>query len=403
MTFGKEDMMYMTHRSEERGVALVTALLVVVLVGALILGVFATSLSDYRIGRNMLFQERALAAAEYGQNDVVRNWNTAWVTGTQPGNLTIQTPSVPGGGTDTVRLTRLNNTTFWMVSSGAVGSGVQTQGRRRTGIIVRLNTPTLNVLGAVTQRLTTTLTQSGSAYVSGVDSNPPWAGCGPTGPAVAGLALPDTNSSDFVHSSSGVNQGNPPILETPIANDTATYSQFGGITYTQLTSMANIIYAASSNASNVQPAILVDGTCDTSKKGTSAPNWGEPERSPPWTGNPAVQPACYNYFPVIWAKGKFQFSGGRGQGIILVDGDFIASGGTEFKGLIIVRGSFTTSGGGIKLMGAMFVKDSSTTKDVMSGSTVVQYSSCALSTVMAAVGLGNLAQPVRRRAWADMF
>ena len=217
------------------------------------------------------------------------------------------------------------------------------------------------------------------------------------------MALPDTNSSDFVHSSSGVNVGNPPILETPIANDTATYSQFGGITYTQLTSMANIIYAANANASNVQPAILVDGTCDTSKKGTSAPNWGEPERSPPWTGNPAVQPSCYNYFPVIWAKGKFQFSGGRGQGIMLVDGDFVASGGTEFKGLIIVRGSFTTSGGGIKLFGAMFVKDSSVNNDVMSGSTAVQYSSCALSTVMAAVGLGNLAQPVRRRAWADMF
>src|SRR5205823_8983477 len=159
------DIMRVTHRLDERGIALVTALLVVVLVGALIVGVFATSLSDYRIGRNMLFQERALAAAEYGQNDVVRNWNTSWVTAMQPGNVTIQTPSVPGGGTDTVRLTRLNGSTFWMVSSGAVGSGVQTQGRRRTGVIVRLNSPSLNVLGAVTQRLTHTLTQSGSAYV----------------------------------------------------------------------------------------------------------------------------------------------------------------------------------------------------------------------------------------------
>jgi len=119
--------------------------------------------------------------------------------------------------------------------------------------------------------------------------------------------------------------------------------------------------------------------------------------------DPAVVPACYNYFPVIWAKGKFTQSNGRGQGILLVDGDFVASGGGEFKGLIIVRGSFTTSGGGIKLFGAMFVRDSSVSNDVMSGSTVVQYSSCALQTVMAKVGLGNLAQPVRRRAWADMF
>src|SRR2546428_4420000 len=100
-------MIRLTDSLKEPGIALVTALLVVVLVGALILGVFATSLSDYRIGRNMLFQERALAAAEYGQNDVVRNWNTGWVTGMQPANVTIQTPSLPGGGTDTVRLTRL--------------------------------------------------------------------------------------------------------------------------------------------------------------------------------------------------------------------------------------------------------------------------------------------------------
>src|SRR5438067_10450225 len=118
--------MRMASKFDERGVALVTALVVILLIGALVAGVLPTSLSDYRIGRNMLFQERALAAAEYGQNDVVRNWNTSWVTGMQPGNVTIQTPSLPGGGTDTVRLTRLNNTTFWMVSSGAVGSGVQT-------------------------------------------------------------------------------------------------------------------------------------------------------------------------------------------------------------------------------------------------------------------------------------
>src|SRR6266487_6466711 len=171
-------MIRLTDALEESGLALVTALLVVVLVGALILGVFATSVSHYRIGRNLLFQEQALAGAEYGQNDVLRSWDTSWVHSMQPGNVAVR-PVVlagEGGGLDSVRVTRLDNTTFWLVSTGTVGSGVQTQARRRTGVIARLNTPYLAVKGAVTLRLTTSFKQGGQAYASGFDQNPPgWA------------------------------------------------------------------------------------------------------------------------------------------------------------------------------------------------------------------------------------
>ncbi|HYT70061.1 MAG TPA: hypothetical protein VEK78_01690, partial [Gemmatimonadales bacterium] len=222
--------MRVTHISGERGVALVTALLVVVLVGALILGVFATSMSDYRIGRNMLLQERALAAAEYGQNDVLLGWDSS-LTNLQAGNLAVRTRDVPGGGRDTVRVTRLNNTTFWLISSGFVGSG-QTQASRRTGLIVRLATANLNVPAAVTSRLTTKFTESGSAYVNGNDGSPPgWSSCGPLSAPVAGLAVPDSTAQNYVNQSSIPNEGTPPVLETPIANDTSTYTMFGGISY----------------------------------------------------------------------------------------------------------------------------------------------------------------------------
>jgi hypothetical protein len=403
MSFSGGRIVRVTQMSGERGVALVTALLVVVLVGALILGVFATSMSDYRIGRNMLMQERALAAAEYGQNDVLLNWNPAW-SQLQAGDTVVRTHNVPGGGRDTVRVTRLNNTTFWLISSGSVGSAFQTQARRRTGLIVRLTAANLNVPAAVTSRLTTKFTESGSAYVNGNDGSPPgWSSCGPLSAPVAGLAVPDSTAQNYVNSSSIPNQGTPPVLETPVASADSTYTKFGGVTYTELTQKATIIYAAGANASNVQPAVS-GGVCDKTKVGTSAPNWGEPERSPPWTGNPAVVPACYDYFPIIWAKGKFQFSGGRGQGIMLVDGDFVASGGAEFKGLVIVKGAMTTSGGGLKLQGALFTMGNTTTQNVMSGSTIIQFSSCALATVwQQALGLGSGAVPVVQRAWADMY
>ena len=119
-------MTRLTDSLKEPGLALVTALLVVVLVGALILGVFTTSVADYRISRNLLFQEQALAAAEYGQNDVLRSWDTSWVHTMQPGNVTVRPVTVLGGGLDSVRVTRLDNTTFWLVSTATVGSGVQT-------------------------------------------------------------------------------------------------------------------------------------------------------------------------------------------------------------------------------------------------------------------------------------
>src|SRR3989442_6813316 len=103
-------MTRLTDSLKEPGLALVTALLVVVLVGALILGVFTTSVADYRISRNLLFQEQALAAAEYGQNDVLRSWDTSWVHTIQPGNVTVRPVTVLGGGLDSVRVTRLDNT-----------------------------------------------------------------------------------------------------------------------------------------------------------------------------------------------------------------------------------------------------------------------------------------------------
>src|ERR1041385_8086618 len=109
-------MIRLTDGLREPGLALVTALLVLVLIGALILGVFATSVSDYRVGRNLLFQEQALAAAEYGQNDVLRSWDTSWVHTMQPGSVTVRPVMVLGGGLDTVRVTRVDNTTFWLVS-----------------------------------------------------------------------------------------------------------------------------------------------------------------------------------------------------------------------------------------------------------------------------------------------
>ena len=188
-----------------------------------------------------------------------------------------------------------------------------------------------------------------------------------------------------------------------MAADTATYSKFGGVTYQQLTAMANLVYTGGNTNAAPDPTANLGGTCDRA----NTQNWGEPERPPYSDAQHPVTPACYDYFPIIWVKGDLHLStgGSRGQGILLVDGDFAASGGAEFRGLVIVRKTFQTSGSGIKVFGALFVNDSSAANNAsnqLGGQSIIQYSSCTLAAVLLST-LSPYAKPVMQRSWADMF
>jgi hypothetical protein len=250
----------------------------------------------------------------------------------------------------------------------------------------------VNVTGALTTKVENKLTISGTATLSGTDVNPAGWDCPATGTSVAGLAAQDTTTSNYTNSSSVPISGSPPILETPVANDPNTYTSFGGYTYDSLKAMATKIYPAGYNASTTVPS-TVGGVCNTA----DTKNWGEPLWPP--SANVA---ACHSYFPIIWVQGNLAFSSGRGQGILLVDGDLNASGGTQFNGLVIVKGKLTSSGGGIKINGAVLIANPTAgANEDVSGSTGVQFSRCALTTALArAIPRPRLAP---QRAWADMY
>ena len=376
-----------------RGVALLTALLATVFISVMTVGVFSYAFANYREGRGLLSQERSLAAAEYGQFDVIRTWDSTY-TQLATGGTKLHVVTVPGGGGDSVRVTKLNATTYWISSTGSTGSSLGLGSRRRTGVILRANVATFSPIAALTTGLTNKLTQSGSAYVSGQDINPTGWTCPPVGAPTAGIAAPDTTNLNWTNSSSLPNVGPPRVLETPLAADSMTYRKFGGFTYDQLKAKANITFPGSSNGSSIQPTLL-SGVCN---KNTNK-NWGEPWRAP----TSGTVPLCQTYYPIIWAQGSFQFSGGRGQGIILVDGNFTASGGTEFAGLIIVKGAITTSGGGIKLRGAILSQGTTGNQNTMSGSTVIQLSRCALAAVFSSLGAGSGVAPLKQRSWGDLY
>jgi len=151
-------------RESERGVALLAALGAIVLIGVIIAGGLFSVTQDSRISDNALRQSRATSTAELGLNRIVAEWNLAFnrrVTG----DTMKRSYTASGGGVANVVVTRLNGPFFWVVSEGLSGTTRSTfLARRRYGLLLRLDTPQMNFLGAITTQGTTTI--NGNATVT---------------------------------------------------------------------------------------------------------------------------------------------------------------------------------------------------------------------------------------------
>jgi hypothetical protein len=115
---------------------------------------------------------------------------------------------------------------------------------------------------------------------------------------------------------------------------------------------------------------------------------------------PASVPGCSGYFPIIYVNGDLQATGGYGQGILIVNGDLEVQAGSQFFGPVIVKGTITTQGTGGHFNGGVLAANINLDQDVILGSAVVTYSSCALAKAMQANSPGRL---LRQRAFVDLF
>ena len=393
-------------RSRE-GFALAVSLAAIVVIGALIAGAFWTSMQHYRSTRNSLAHERALNAAEFGQNWVLANWNSAAAKKMLMGDTVSYSPAVPGGvGAAEVRMTRLNMNTYWVVSEGTsgAGEGPLLQSRARTNVILRLDTPNIYLTGALTSA--GSYGQSGNAKLYGDDVNPPgWSDC--PAPGAAKPTVVNDNPATEIAVTEASNCGGSPCLVTSaspkIGTDAKaglaeTYDNFGGMSWDSLTTLAQVkypskVFAPGTSLSGIEPT-LTGASCNTS----SSTNWGEPT-----TGT--AYAACRDYYPIIWAKGtpgtdEFRINNLRGQGIMLVESDLKIVGNFEFTGLVIVKGKAAMQGtsGNVKITGGMMIAGSGSS---FSGNASVQYSSCALSQVLAQQDPAPV--PVASRSWGDMY
>ena len=362
--------------------ALPMALAAMVIIGGLIAASVYVSTQDYRIASNTARESQAIAVSEYGLNRVLQDWQPSYNLSMVAGDTLKRTYTL-NGGTANVSVIRLPGSFFWLTSEATTG-GMGQEARRRYGSLLRINTPNVKFLGAVTAAGNVTV--SGNVTVNGNDVSPSgWTNC-PTLASIPGATITPT-ATVTIHGSVSVT-GNPTYTTNATAGDTNTYFNYGTSTYSSLVALANITLPAG-NYNGMAP--IVSGTnCVTS----STNNWGDPVRH-----SPAAP--CEKYFPIIHVTGNLQVSNGTGQGILLVDGDLTKAGNFTFYGLVIARGTIHASGSNNGVTGAEMAASIDEGDAVtLSGSTSIQYSSCVLSNTFA--GVSSLV-PVKQRAWVDMY
>jgi hypothetical protein len=367
------------------GMALAMAMFAIVVIGALIAGAFFASTQDFRIGRNSLVAQRAFLAAEFGLNKTMAEWDTKLNLGIKTGKDSLLNYTFADGGSAVVRITRINDYTYWLVSEGLAGTtSPETATRRRTSTVLRLAYPAVKVGGAVT--LAGGGSVKGSTQIFGTNKAPVGWDCADyPGRDTTAVAYAPGATLDIQKASNAV--GTPQSYADPNAGQDGTYIKFGDESWTTLTQQADVILSGDMDPSPV-------GTATTCTRSNS--NWGEPDR-----GAGSVV-GCQNYFPIVWVQNSLHLNQGRGQGILLIEGDLQVNGQFEWAGLIIVKDDINKGNGNPEITGAIMARNATLVDggSEFLGNSTFQYSKCALE--MALRGSARLV-PAKQRAWAEMW
>lgn len=365
-------------RRDRRGSALILVLIAMVVLLVLASGAMTGSMQELRTSRTLAVQQRALAVAEYGMHAQLANWpstRNAMANGAiDSGVVAVQT-----GDTARVRVQRFNARTFNIVAIGraSIGNGYL-EAQRQTSMLVRVSSPSIAPLGLMT--IFNGLQVQGSPVLDGRNTPPPgWSACS---------GFPTTDTVAVAHNPASVpsiqkaNQTVGGTRGVAGAADTSTYSVFGTETWASLVAKANVLTSGGSPTPT--------GTATTCT--TSSTNWGEPNR----TGGVA---GCRNYFPIIYSAGDLSVNGGRGQGILLVNGTLTLRGNFMFAGIILVRGDIDVAGTPT-IYGSMRVRGANGVSSRIFGNASFFFSHCATGQA-----LSGLATPRRsaQRSWSQIF
>jgi hypothetical protein len=392
--------------ARREGSALALALVMLVVVGALAGGALTASQQTLRGGRNTLVEQRALAVAEFGLNQRMARWLPRLNLPPGAGGLLVgavddSSVFVAQGDTARVRITRLNNMLYHIESVGRASiPNPQLTSVRSVAGVVRLAYPSITPKGAVTSGGSVTI--SGTSSVDGRDVVPyagtanAWTDAECTGLRQTGAQLPAVvvpPGAQVRTSGSGQILSSPAISRDQSASDSNTYVRFGTESWNSLAATA-LRLPAGTYGSDIQPTAR-DGECWMDNPATM--NWGEP-----WRHAGGVQP-CRTYYPIIYIDGSATLNGrGRGQGILLVNGDLRINGTFDWAGLVIVRDDISKGTGTATITGSVMARNVSIgdSASVWAGTQQVTYSRCAVESALR--GSAILVR-ARERSWVQLY
>ena len=300
-----------------------------------------------------------------------------------------------------MRINRLNNETFWLVSEGRATVGnTASQARtavKRVSAFLRLRIPTIKANAAITAGGNVQV--KGGADIDGHNTNPPgWTGCS-AGEDKKGVVVPTGYTASTQGSSSidGTGCTSPGVpagcgwTTDPLASDSNSYIRYGDENWNTLTSQANVTLNGGTIGNQVQPSVL-NGSCNKA----DPLNWGEPSRDLGYVSQ------CINYFPIIYSNGDLTLNGnGRGQGILLIKGSVTINGHFEWDGLIVVTNDIVRGNGSAQIHGGVMARNEvKADESISAGTTNYFYSACALERAMR--GSAQVVQG-KERAWVELY
>lgn len=358
-----------TMISNDRGMALPVALFALVVIGALVAGIFFTARIEIRSGENAMSGARAMEAAQAGlQMGVPQVIATA-------GNLAVGATGVidktqlgTTGSYYTDSVTKLNTWMYLLRSYGTYEVNGTVTSTRVVAMLVKRFMPELELnSGAI---VVGNATVTGNAHLNGNDTPPPgWTGC-TSGPAQPGLRTNGTATGNKVNTN---------VTPAVSQNDTTVtnMSRIMDTLFFQLASQANVTLNTT-NPPTTQITYNANGSCKTS----DTRNWGDPDRATPTAHK------CETYFPIVYING-----GGTGslvgmqqvtgQGILLVNGDLKFNSGNHWAGIILVRGTAVGGNGTSDIDGTVVSLNVNLDEDAtFSGTVNIDYSTCAVNQAL---------------------
>ena len=375
---------------EQRGFALPVAVFAVVVVAVITTAGFFMARQEGRIGVASENAGMALFLTEQGLVDVINDWD-----GDTFGSLaywadTTVTETYSDVGNVTTQVTRMTDYLYFVDATGTVTQGgeLRSGASRRVGMMVRLNTADIEPRAALVTQGGISL--KGNAEVHGEDEVPTgWS---------AECPGPLTNKPGIITDAytNVTTQGQAEVTGTPEVQQDATiadstFTQFGDLSWAELTSYADITLAGGS-INGLGPDSTAAGVCNT---GQAYPeNWGDPEN---------IGAACDDWFPVIHLTASANIQGGgMGQGVLLVDGDIDLRGGFTFYGIIIAQGAVGTQGSGNRIYGGVMARNANFDTQSLVGGSEIHNSTCAASRAVLNSPALTRVRPLVSRSWVDL-